>query len=229
QQRDMPFLVDSIRVELNRRNIAIHSIKSTVLDVQRDARHRLEKLLPQRSSGVEEPSEQMPPENICREALIYMEISLHTNGKDLRGIARDLREVLRNVDVVVSDYRPLVDMAETVEENLQRVTREPLVQRVNESRAFLRWLRSDHFTFLGYAEYDLIEREGMQELHENPNRRLGLFRLGSSKADIKQLDDSKPGIAQFYLSPKLIAFSKSATRANVHRHAYSDYVVVKRF
>ncbi|MDQ2075623.1 NAD-glutamate dehydrogenase [Marinimicrobium sp. ABcell2] len=231
QQKDMPFLVDSIRVELNRRNIAIHSIKSTLLQVSRDSEQKLERLYPPpvaNGNVVHEGKRPVIP-GANREALIYMEISLHTEPKFLRSVIRELREVLREVEAVVSDYQPLLDVTEEAEENLQRVSQVPLNQRVDESRAFLTWLRDDHFTFLAYAEYDLVSKKGIQELHENKSKRLGLFRLEDTPPDIKTLDDDKPGISQFYLSPKLIAFSKSATRARVHRHAYSDYVVVKRF
>src|SRR5690625_7369756 len=43
-QTDMPFLVASIRCELNRRNIAIHTIKSVPLQVHRDSAHKLKQL-----------------------------------------------------------------------------------------------------------------------------------------------------------------------------------------
>src|SRR5690625_7484604 len=58
---------------------------------------------------------------------------------------------------------------------------------VEETQAFLRWLRHDHFTFLGYTEYDLVTRVGVQELYENPGKRLGLFRLESSPGDAKEI------------------------------------------
>ena len=44
--RDMPFLVDSIRIELNRRRINIYKIHSVVLFVIRDDRGRLLEILP---------------------------------------------------------------------------------------------------------------------------------------------------------------------------------------
>ena len=68
-QRDMPFLVDSIRIELNRRNIAIHGIKSTVVAVARDAHHQLQRLA-HRSQAEDDELE--------KEALIVLEISLRT-------------------------------------------------------------------------------------------------------------------------------------------------------
>lgn len=228
-QRDMPFLVDSIRIELNRRNIAIHGIKSTVVRLKRDKKHQLSELYPPPPAGVNGAREPQVPEDCEKEALIYMEISLHSNKKILRELVKSLKEVLKHVEAVVKAYKPLLEVANDCARNLDKVTQFPLIERVDESKAFIQWLRSDNFTFLGYAEYDLKIRDGVQELHENPSKRLGLFALEKDGADVKVLDGDHAGIAQFYLSPKLIAFSKSATRSRVHRHAYSDYVVVKRF
>lgn len=231
QQRDMPFLVDSIRVELNSRNIAIHGIKSTVVRLKRDKKHQLSELYPAPSAGigVSGAGELQVPEDCDKEALIYMEISLHSNKKTLRELVKSLKEVLKQVEAVVNAYEPLLEVSKNCALNLDRITQFPLVERVAESKAFIQWLRSDNFTFLGYAEYDLKSNDGVQELHENPSKRLGLFALEKNDADVKVLDDDHAGIAQFHLSPKLIAFSKSATRSRVHRYAYSDYVVVKRF
>src|SRR5690606_24989862 len=58
-QRDMPFLVDSIRIELNRRNISIHSIKSTVIHTTRYSSAKLIELLPDRLDT--SPDDLQPP------------------------------------------------------------------------------------------------------------------------------------------------------------------------
>src|SRR5690606_4964372 len=57
----------------------------------------------------------------------------------------------------------------------------------------------------------------------------GIFRLKEEQGKATQLDDANAGVARFHLTPQVINFSKSAVRSRVHRHAYSDYVVVKRF
>lgn len=230
-QRDMPFLVASIRCELNRRNIAIHTIKSVPLQVRRDSEHRLTQLYPPPALNGDLAQESARPvvEGTQREALIYMEISRHTDSQLLQELTQALHDVFNDVATVVADYPPLLRATEEVERNLARVAQVPLSQMVDESQAFIRWLRDDHFTFLGYAEYDLVNRDGAQELHENQSKRLGLFRLVSNPADVKIMDARKPGLTQFYLAPKLITLSKAAMRARVHRRAYPDYVVVKRF
>ena len=230
-QRDTPFLVASIRCELNRRNIAIHSIKSVPVQVRRDSARKLTQLYPPPalSGDLVQESERPVVEGTQREALIYMEISRHTDSQTLQELTQALHDVLNDVATVVADYQPLLRATEEVERNLAQVSQVPLSQMVEESQAFLHWLRDDHFTFLGYAEYDLVNRDGTQELHENQSKRLGLFRLASTPGDAKVLDASKPGLAQLYLSPKLIAWSKAAMRSRVHRRAYPDYVVIKRF
>lgn len=231
QQQDMPFLVASIRCELNRRNIAIHTIKSVPVQVRRDSAHKLAQLYSSPDSN-DEPALESPQavvEGTQTEALIYMEISRHTDPQILQELTQALQDLLNDVATAVADYQPLLHATEEVERNLTRVSQAPLGQMVEESQAFLGWLRDHHFTFLGYTEYDLVNRDGRQELHENQSKRLGLFRLASSPGDARILDASKPGLAQFYLSPKLIALSKAAIHVRVHRRAHPDYVVVKRF
>ena len=49
---DLPFLVDSVRTELNRRGYSIHTLQTTVLSVRRDEKGQLVELLPDRKSVV---------------------------------------------------------------------------------------------------------------------------------------------------------------------------------
>ena len=225
RQRDMPFLVDSIRIELNRRNIAIHQIKSTRFCVKQGERAELEGLvLAEQINRADKKARESQ-----REALIYMELRLLTDAEVLADIKTALVEVLLQVRYVVKDFQPLLAQTETTSRDLARVKQTPLVEKVAESQAFLDWLAGDHFTFMGYAEYDLVTEGEQQWLQENPEKRLGLFQLDPAEAEPKPLDEDYAGSLQFHLSPKLIAFSKAPERSRVHRRAYSDYVVVKRF
>lgn len=224
QQQDMPFLVDSIRIELNRRNIAIHSIKSTVLCVARNERHHLAGLW-----ACNGGQENVVPESASREAQVYMEIRLHTDIKLFRQISGSLMEVMSQVRLVVDDFGPLKNATAAASVQLSQATQAPLNHKVAESRAFMDWLLEDHFTFMGYTEYDLVNVGNEQWLEERIEQRLGLFRETSSPADRKPVSEDNPGTLQFHLSPKLIAFSKAPDRSRVHRQAYSDYIVIKRF
>lgn len=213
-QRDMPFLVDSIRMELNRRSIAIHTIKSTVMPVVRDGQGQWSAF---------------DGEGAQKEAFVAMEIRHHSREPDLAELRESLASVLVDVELVVADFKPMLQEARSAAENLQQVEQTPSLTGVKESREFLRWLIDNHFTFLGYREYQFVEQEGHRLLCEDTDKRLGIFRLKEEQGKATQLDDANAGVARFHLTPQVINFSKSAVRSRVHRHAYSDYVVVKRF
>src|ERR1019366_7390484 len=91
----------------------------------------------------------------------------------------------------------------------------------DEARAFLEWLRDDHFTFLGYREYDVAGAE----IRAVPDTGLGILR-GTAPTPTKPLDLRRQTMAQ---SSRPLVLTKANPRATVHRPASLDYVGVKRF
>ncbi|GGY70203.1 NAD-specific glutamate dehydrogenase [Cellvibrio zantedeschiae] len=218
-QTDMPFLVDSIRIELNRRNIAIHAIKSTVLNIQRDSKHQLVDILNRADTET----------SGTKEAFVYLEINLLTQKSELESITQSLMSVLAELSVVVSDFQPMLNAVAAAEENLSHATKSVAVANVAESQEFLAWLRDNNFTFLGYSEYEFGEEQGKKFLREKVEKRLGLFAYKGGEANYSESDNLNPGMARFHLAPQVLTFSKSAVKSRIHRQAYSDYIVVKQF
>lgn len=218
-QNDMPFLVDSIRIELNRRNIAIHAIKSTVINVQRDSKHQL----------IDIPDALEIDKGTRKEALVYLEINLLTQDAELEDISSSMQSVLAELTAVVHDYRPMLQAAIDAEENLKRAKSSLAVASIAESQEFLSWMRDNNFTFLGYSEYEFGEKDGKKFLRENVKKRLGLFAHKGGDANYAETEDLNSGMARFHLAPQVLTFSKSSVRSRIHRQAYSDYVVVKHF
>ena len=92
------------------------------------------------------------------------------------------------------------------------------------------WLADDHFTFLGYREYQLEAEEGAPEecgLRALPGSGLGILRhdqdLSASFAKLPPLVKAKAR------EKKLLVLAKANSRSTVHRPAYLDYVGVKTF
>ncbi len=223
-QRDMPFLVDSIRMEINSRNISIHSITSTVMNVLRDGEHTLQDV-----ATIDRKVKASKGKTWGKEAFVYLEINLHSDESELQELRDCLSSVLEDVDSVVSDYKPMTAALKEASKNLSFVETGASEESVKESRAFLDWLCAGHFTLMGYSEYEFVEKDGQRTLQELEKKRLGLFRQSDRKARTLTIDDFNPGMARFHLTPQALAFSKSSVRSRVHRHAYSDYVVVKRY
>lgn len=218
-QTDMPFLVDSIRIELNRRNIAIHAIKSTVLNLVRDKDSQLIKIL--NSADTKELGN--------KEAFVYLEINLLTQKEELESIVQSLLSVLTELSVVVRDFHPMLDAVRAAEENLKYAAKSVIAANVNESQEFLAWLADNNFTFLGYSEYEFGELDGRKFLREKVEKRLGFFSFKGGEANYSESDSLNPGMLRFHLAPQVLTFSKSAVKSRIHRQAYSDYIVVKQF
>ncbi|MFO1387597.1 NAD-glutamate dehydrogenase [Cellvibrio sp.] len=218
-QTDMPFLVDSIRIELNRRNIAIHAIKSTVLHLIRDSDNKLVDVVV--SSDTPAPAK--------KEAFVYLEINLLTQKEELQSIEQSLMSVLAELSVVVNDFQPMLAAVRAAEENLKHATSSLTVANVAESQEFLSWLRDNNFTFLGYSEYEFGESDGKRFLREKVEKRLGFFAYKGGEANYSESASLNAGMLRFHLAPQVLTFSKSAVKSRIHRQAYSDYVVVKQF
>jgi glutamate dehydrogenase len=214
RQRDMPFLVDSLRLELNRRAIALHTIKSTLVDVARNSDGELVKVqaIAQQRQTAEDYEWQ-------QEAVIFLEVAAMASEEERLETQSAIKEVLVEVAVVVGDYQPMLEAIRGVRQNLNYA---PDKAQAEECQLFLDWLLDSHFTFLGLRALELREPGDGLQLNEDPATALGVFRRAHPDSELA-------GASGFYASSDLISFSKSATRSTVHRRVYPDYVVVKRF
>jgi glutamate dehydrogenase len=218
RQVDMPFLVDSLRLEINRRALPIHVIKSTLLKVARNAQSEVVDLAPVHS-GVKEGGEV----TWQQEAAIFLEVGRIAGDDERLELLGALREVLREVALVVNDYTAMLAQVAELKDSLRHA---PDRREAEEAAAFLDWLADSHFTFLGLRELSFDGSGEDLQMVENPDLRLGIFRRALPAPD---QDASHPqGAAFFHRSTALISFSKSASRSTVHRRVYPDYVVVKR-
>ncbi|TLM78775.1 NAD-glutamate dehydrogenase [Microbulbifer harenosus] len=224
-QRDMPFLVDSVRMEINRRNTVIHSIKSTVMRLQRGDDGRLHQLLP---VGRKLEDEAAGDPGVSSEALIYLEINLDTSASHASDLARAIREILGDVELVVDDYVPMLDTCAAMEDQLHASVADNDAH-LEEAAAFLQWMRDGNFTFLGYREYEFSQEGDKKILCEVENRRLGIFKNLQQPAEPTPEYAFNEGKQRFYQGPNFLTFAKSSVKSRVHRAAYSDYVSIKRY
>ncbi|WP_447528179.1 NAD-glutamate dehydrogenase [Vreelandella sp. TE19] len=215
---DMPFLVDSVRIELNRRGLTVHAIQNAVFAVARDASDQLETLT--------SPREVDAPE--AKESLIVIEVDRHTDRQSLSSMEEKLNNVLRDVRTAVDDFDPMCNQITSAIQELEKNC-PPQVDPDDheEAIAFLEWLLKDNFTFLGYDEYHL--RDG--ELQRDPESVLGVFRL--NQARYRERIRTEEGVDEdgqgFVLVPQLLSFAKSAHHSRVHRPTYPDYITVDRY
>ncbi len=204
---DMPFIADSVLMELAQRGLITHRMHNVVLPITRDG---------QRIVAIGGDDAQ-------RECLILVEIE-HLRSEAFAPLRQGLWEVLADVRACVEDFGA---MKARLGARVAAITENPPplpTDEIDESIAFLNWLASDNFTFLGYREF-AIEAGTIRQV---PGSELGIMRLRPPARD-KRIDEQGEAAREFLLEKSLLSFSKSGTRSRVHRPAYPDYVAVKRF
>ncbi|MFD7299122.1 NAD-glutamate dehydrogenase [Streptomyces sp. NPDC059897] len=223
---DMPFLVDSVTNELSRQGRGIHVVIHPQITVRRDVTGKLLEVLPAGTSA--------EGHDVLTESWIHVEMDRETDRADLKQITSDLLRVLSDVRECVEDWEKMRDSALRIAEELPS---EPTAgdlpdQEVEEARELLRWLAADHFTFLGYREYDLSEDDSLAAV---PGTGLGILRSDPHH----ERDEHHPVSPSFNRLPadarakarehRLLVLTKANSRATVHRPSYLDYVGVKKF
>ncbi|RAR59683.1 glutamate dehydrogenase (NAD) [Onishia taeanensis] len=218
--RDMPFLVDSVRIELNRRGITVHSIYNAVLATKRDAKYQLEYMTGTHAKDA--------PKG--RESLIVIEVDRHSDPELLADIEASLHDVLSDVRTAVADFEPMREQVKASLAELKAVKPAKVAAADHkEAIAFLEWLLENNFTFLGYDDYDVVQVNGQDQLKKRKGSELGVFTLDASRYQERIRNDQGIDGDHYVLVPELLSFAKSAYHARVHRPTYPDYISIDRY
>ncbi|MEU3056249.1 NAD-glutamate dehydrogenase [Streptomyces griseus] len=230
---DMPFLVDSVTNELSRQGRGIHLVIHPQVTVRRDVTGKLIEVL-SGGPGTPKPGEKAElPHDALVESWIHVETDRESDRADLQQITADLLRVLSDVRETVEDWGKMRDAALRIADDLPGEPLDDLPdEEVEEARELLRWLAADHFTFLGYREYELKDSDALAAV---PGTGLGILRSDPQHSE----DEAHPVSPSFDRLPadarakarehKLLVLTKANSRATVHRPSYLDYVGVKKF
>ncbi|MFE2289324.1 NAD-glutamate dehydrogenase [Streptomyces sp. NPDC059443] len=230
---DMPFLVDSVTNELSRQGRGIHVVIHPQVVVRRDVTGKLIEILGP-DCDAHGPRTARPHDSLV-ESWIHVEIDRETDKADLKQITVDLLRVLSDVRESVEDWEKMRDAALRIADELPNEPTAPDLREyeLEEARELLRWLSDDHFTFLGYREYNLVDGDSLAAV---AGTGLGILR---SDPHHSGKDDGHPVSPSFNRLPadarakarehRLLVLTKANSRSTVHRPSYLDYVGVKKF
>ncbi|HLJ02308.1 MAG TPA: NAD-glutamate dehydrogenase [Solirubrobacteraceae bacterium] len=212
---DMPFIVDSVTMTIARLGHAINLVIHPVIRVKRDANGDI--------TEVVAPGEDS--DTAIAESVMHAEVTREPDAERLGELQTSIERVLEEVRAAVEDWQAMRERTLAVAAELGR-GRQPLDPGdVEEARAFLTWLADDHFTFLGYREYELEEHDGGATLRVLPGSGLGILRAKPANP-AKRLSAKQVELAH---AKQLLVLTKANSRATVHRPSYLDYIGVKRF
>ena len=216
--KDMPFLVDSVRMAMNRENIASHLLLHSPLKIQRDKNAKI-------SAVSNLKAEQ---ESSSTKTVFFIEIDRQTDSSVIDSFKKELESVLNDVSTAVEDWQPIRQKLIAVSKALPSSNHNNSASEVAETVEFLDWLVKDNFTLMGYRQYDLSPVQGDYQLKGKIEGSLGLMK--NSTEEHSRLLSELPEVArQEARSNNLLILTKTNSLSRVHRPAYIDYVGIKRF
>ncbi|WP_350594556.1 MULTISPECIES: NAD-glutamate dehydrogenase [unclassified Pseudoalteromonas] len=216
--KDMPFLVDSVRMAMTRENIASHLLLHSPLKIQRDENDKISGL-----SGLK--AEQ---ESTSTKTVFFIEIDRQTDSAVIESFKQELESVLTDVSVAVEDWQPIREKLIAVSKELPKRRAGKNNAEVDETVEFLDWLVKDNFTLMGYRQYELSPIQGDYELKGVMETSLGLMK-NAGVEHTRLLSELPEAARQDARSSNLLILTKTNSLSRVHRPAYIDYVGVKRF
>ena len=204
-QDDRPFLVDSVMGELAEANVSVRSMYHPIVE-RADGRVSL---------------------------IIVVMDSLPQERRDALG--ETLAATMADVRAAVSDHGAMQALIERSIAELESAPPAIDPEILAENLAFLRWLASDHFVFLGARAYEFPRTADGGYEAEAPLSLsgVGLGVLADPERTVLRRAN-EPAVLTRSMKRQLnlsepVTVAKANVRSRVHRRAYLDYVGVKRF
>lgn len=216
--RDRPFIVDSVMAEIGAQGHDIIAMFHPIVQARRAKQgERVDeggRILPESMIQVHLP----PLDDLSQQSLI----------DGVTGTLDDVR-------VAVEDWADMRAQMDEAIAHLEAALSHASPEEMAEALEFLRWIRDDHFAFLGCRVYDFeVEEDGAMASRvprvrtdtgrgvlRDPDRHV--LRKGSEPAVLT------PAIETFLREPTPIIVAKANMKSRVHRRVYMDYIGVKRY
>ena len=144
---DMPFLLDSVLMAIEGEDLGVHLVAHPVLECGRDEDGLL-RMVAGYGSGGGAP---------VVESLIHIEFDRIADASAADRLCDKVTAVLDDVRNAVNDWQTMRASAEAIIEELDEPIPGVADDDRHETAALLRFLLDDHFTFIGYREYELIQ------------------------------------------------------------------------
>jgi glutamate dehydrogenase len=214
---NMPFLVDSVTMEINRQGLRLHLTIHPILETRRDTEGNL---LPDVSDAADAKFE----------SVMHLEVDRETDIKKLQELESGILRILDDVRKAVDDYPQMRQLVMEITQNLDRFCPSTMdCALVPEEKALLQWLAANHFTFLGYRHYRLGHEKGKDVVQLVKGSGLGILRETGTTRLIRDYAPPTKAADEKTRGPQLLVLTKANSRATVHRPGYLDYIGIKVF
>ncbi|MCC5792528.1 MAG: NAD-glutamate dehydrogenase [Legionellaceae bacterium] len=219
---DMPFLVDTIRMLINRMGFSTHLIiHMGAFHLERHKNGTIKNVLDRFHK---------PTSKSSTEALILIEMDRQTDAEVLQQLHDNIARVLEDNKAVVEDWGIMREKVKEAIDELDRVKGFIDTDEISETKAFLKWMEDHHFTFLGMRDYKLQKHKDETILEAIPETGYGVLRSNLSVSRARSVSAMNPEAREQTLETgRPLVMFKTSTLASVHRDAYTDGISIKRY
>ena len=215
---DMPFLVDSVMAEINRRERKIHLMLHPVARVYRDTGGRRLDGAPENEAGA------------ITESYMHVEIDQETDPVELEAIRTSIERILGEVRLAVLDWREMrARLTALVAELELGVTVQMPPEEIQEAKEFLRWLDKGNFIFLGYRRYGFETKDGKDFLPPVDDTGLGILREVRTESQKRGVEPLSREFSDYARRKDLLIITKANSRSRIHRPVPMDRIGIKRY
>ena len=204
---DTPFLVDSLSGLINAQGLSIRRVLHPILAVKRDAKGKL----------LDSQLHSDAPADWNRESMIYIECSPLPSSLNPDVLTSMMESTLAQVRAATADWKPMQARVNELTEAYRNAGKGNAGELRQEIHDLLSWLSSNHFIFLGTADYTV-----------NAKGKLALVK--SSAKGIYTLDSDNDDAIERRAEPATddaIAVLKASAISRVHRIVPMDYIVLR--
>jgi glutamate dehydrogenase len=220
--KDMPFLVESVRMAINRMGMGLHLVVHMGgVRVVRNAHGDISEIVCKNNPK---------NSNYVIEAPMFFLVTRQTDHVIIENLHDEIRRVLHDCQLVVHDWMPMREQLVKDIEDLQHYPEQCSREDIKETQEFLKWIENHHFTIMGYCDYDL-SKNNKGEFVINPVKGSGLGILSEGRPEahsinISQLSEEAQHIA---FSHQILILAKTEFKSIIHRDSFIDYIGIKRF
>jgi glutamate dehydrogenase len=214
---DAPFLVDTVRAAVEGAGHGVRLLLHPIVGIERDAEGRIARVTDARAAS-------------GRESVMRLELDRRLTAEEGESLVAAVREALAELQAAVGDFAAMLAMVDRMTAAVQAAAGVRSSEEVDETAAFLAWLREGHFILLGARAYDIADGPAGATVEAQPGSGLGILR----DDETSRFAEPKPLAAlPEFLRERLVAdgdllvLGKTNRRARVHRRARMDDVSVR--
>ena len=220
--KDMPFLVESVRMAINRMGMGLHLVVHMGgVRVVRHAQGEIKEIVCKNHPKYS---------NYVIEAPMFFLVTRQTDPTIIDALHDEIRHVLNDCHLIVHDWMPMRERLVKDIEDLSSYPKQCSKEEVKEAQEFLKWIENHHFTLMGYCDYDL-SKNSIGEFIISPVKGsgLGILSDGRPEAHVINISELSNEAQEIAFSHQILILAKTELKSVIHRDTFIDYIGIKRF